>query len=56
MERLSATFDQSRFTTDDWFQLEKEQFALSSPDRPQMEKKLSLNFRQTKFPSIESNE
>lgn len=38
-------------STCEWFQIEKENFALSSPLRPKVENTLRLGFRQTAFPN-----
>lgn len=40
------------YTTCEWYQKEKEKYALSSPYRPKFENTLQYNFRQTSFPKM----
>ncbi len=57
VEQLSLNEVNSQLTTCEWYQLEKESYALSSPYRPEVEETLHYCFRQTSFPHslIETN-
>ncbi|OIJ15815.1 hypothetical protein BKP35_02150 [Anaerobacillus arseniciselenatis] len=50
MKQLSLKEVNSQLSTCEWFQLEKESYALSSPYRPEVENTLHYCFRQTSFP------
>ncbi|WP_169823100.1 hypothetical protein [Anaerobacillus alkalilacustris] len=56
MKQVSPTKEtSSQLSTCEWYQREKENYALSSPNRPKIESTLKYSFRQTSFPSSLKN-